>query len=97
VLAGAMARLMNEDWAKMTEAANKSEMHVASRERWYRMAREANPSLDEEQVIRLGEMMRTEHYRRMGRLSAQARKLARQAKAELDRGDQAGEACAETA
>jgi hypothetical protein len=30
-------------------------------------------------------MMSTEHYKCMGRLSAQARKLAREAKSELDR------------
>ena len=80
-----MARLMSEDWHKMTEAANKSDMHVASRERWFRKAKEANPSLDDEQAARLAEMMRKAHYVRMGKLSAQARKLAREAQAELGR------------
>lgn len=89
VLPGAMARLLSEDWQKMTAAANKSDMHVASRERWFRKAREANPSLTDEQAARLGEMMRTEHYRKMGRLGAEARRIAREAQAELDRAEEA--------
>jgi len=80
-----MARLMAEDWQQMTKAANKSPMHVASRERWYLKAKEANPSLTDEQAARLGELMRAEHYRTMGKLSAQARRLARQAQAELNK------------
>jgi hypothetical protein len=72
-----MKRLMTEDWHEMTASANRSPNHVKSHERWQRKAKEANPSLDDEQAARLGEMLRTEHYRRMGRLSAEARKLTR--------------------
>jgi hypothetical protein len=84
---GAMARLLTEDWHKMTAAANRSANHVSSRERWYNKAKLANPSLTDEQAARLGEMMRTEHYRKMGRLSAQARRIARDAEAELARAE----------
>lgn len=82
-LPGAMARLISEPWDAMTAAANASPNHVSSDERWTRKAREANPALSEEQAYRLGQMMRRQHYVRMGRLSAQARKLARQAADEL--------------
>lgn len=82
---GAIANLLKHDWAELTAAANKSENHVKSRERWFQIARRENPALTDEQAARLGEMMRTEHYRKMGRLSAQARKLAREPEAELAR------------
>jgi hypothetical protein len=91
---GAMARLLTEDWDQMTNAANKSAMHVSSRERWFRKAKEANPALTDEQAARLGELMRKAHYVKMGRLSAQARRLAREAQAELK---SAGEPCDGTA
>lgn len=76
--AGIAARLMSEDWNEMTTAANASPNHVRSYERWRKLAREANPSLNDEQVERLAVMMRRQHYVRMGRLSAAARKEARQ-------------------
>jgi hypothetical protein len=83
VLPGAMARMMTADWHEMTAAANASPNHVSSSERWFKLAKETNQSLDDEQAARLGEMLKTEHYRKMGRLSAEARKLARQAAAIL--------------
>lgn len=84
---GALARLLNEDWHNMTAAANRSPNHVSSYERWFAKAKAANPSLDDEQAARLAGMMRTEHYRKMGRLSAEARRIAREAQAELARAD----------
>jgi hypothetical protein len=79
-----MARLMTEDWSTMTAAANRSPNHVSSAERWTAKAREANPNINDDQAYRLGQMMRTEHYKRMGRLSAEARRLAREAQASLE-------------
>lgn len=83
-LPGMMTRLLTENWDEMTAAANASPNHVSSSERWFRKAKEANPALSDEQAARLGEMMRKAHYVRMGKLSAQARRLAREAKAVLD-------------
>jgi hypothetical protein len=80
-----VARLMTEDWTVMTEAANASGNHVKNAERWTRKAKEVNPHLDDDQAARLGERMRKAHYVRMGKLSAIARRLAREAQAELDR------------
>lgn len=85
VLPGAIANLLAHDWSEITAAANRSENHVKSPERWVQIAKRENPALTDEQAARLGEMLRTEHYRKMGRLSAQARKLAREAQAELVR------------
>lgn len=68
----------------MTAAANASANHVKSLDRWVAKAREANPALDDGQAERLALMLRRAHYVKMGKLSAQARKLARQAQAELD-------------
>jgi hypothetical protein len=87
-LPGMMARLMTEDWHKMTAAANASAAHVSSLDRWVAKAREANPALDDEQAERLGLMMRKAHYVRMGKLSAQARRLAREAETELAQADE---------
>jgi hypothetical protein len=84
---GAISRLMAEDWAAMTRNANASGRHVKSLDRWIAKAREANPALEDDQAVRLAERMRHAHYVRMGRLSAQARKLAREAQAEIDRSD----------
>jgi len=95
VLPGAIANLMSRDWDEMTAAANASDNHVKSAERWFRIAKRENPALSDEQAARLGEMLRTEHYRKMGRLSAQARRLAREAQAQMDLAD--GEAEAELA
>ncbi len=82
-LPGAMARLISEPWDAMTAAANASPNHVSSDERWTRKAREANPALSEDQAYRLGQHLKKAHYVRMGRLSARARQLARQAADEL--------------
>lgn len=78
-----MARLLSEDWHGMTAAANASPNHVSSDDRWTRKAREANPALDDDQAYRLGQHLKKQHYIRMGKLSAQARRLAREAEAEL--------------
>lgn len=81
-LPGAMARLMAEDWSEMTRAMNSSPNHVSSDERWTRLARKANPALDDEQAQREGEILKRAHYVRMGKLSGAARRIARQAAAE---------------
>jgi hypothetical protein len=83
--AGVLARLATEDWSEMTAAALSSPDHVSRLDRWVKRAREQNPRLNDQQAERLAEYLRREHYRRMGRLSAQARKLAREAQAEMDR------------
>jgi prephenate dehydrogenase len=83
-LPGMLARLANEDWAGMTKAANASPGHVKSLDRWITKAQEANARLSDEQAERLAVMMRRAHFVRMGKLSAQARKLAREAQAALD-------------
>lgn len=70
---GIMARLATEDRHQMTRAANASANHVKSAERWLRKAREADPTLDDEEVTELAEVLRRDHYVRMGELSAQAR------------------------
>jgi hypothetical protein len=69
-----MARLEPEDWSAMTAAARKSPDHVSSLDRWVRIAKERNPALDDRQAERMGEHLRREHYRKMGRLSAHARR-----------------------
>ncbi len=85
--AGILARLAAEDWTAMTAAASKSPNHVSSLTRWIGKARELNPGLDDDRIERLAERLRKDHYQRMGRLSAQARRIAREAQAELDAGD----------
>lgn len=82
-LPGAMARLLNEDWESMTAAANSSPNHVSSDDRWTRKAREANSALSDDQAYRLGQLLKKAHYVRMGKLSAEARRLAREAADEL--------------
>lgn len=82
--AGILVRLATTtNWADMTAAANDSKLHVAGMERWRQKAREENPALSDDQVERLAALLRKEHFRRMARLSAQARRLAREAEAEL--------------
>jgi hypothetical protein len=83
-LPGAMARLLSTDWNSMTSAANASPNHVSSDDRWTRKAREANPTLDDDQAHRLGQLLKKAHYFKMGKLSGQARRLAREAEAELE-------------
>jgi hypothetical protein len=83
VLPGMMTRLMTQPWDEMTAAANASANHVKSLDRWIVKAREANPSLSDDQAERLAVMMRKAHYVRMGKLSAEARRIAREAQAEL--------------
>jgi hypothetical protein len=72
--AGITARLQAEDWTAMAAPANRGRW-----ERWLRLAREANPRLDDKQVERLAAHMQREHCAKMARLSAQARRI----KAEL--------------
>jgi hypothetical protein len=95
--AGQLARCLTEDLYKMTAAATASPNHVASLDRWVKRAKELNPHLTDEQAERVGERLRTDHYQRMGRLSAQARKITREAEAELARVDGAGDPAAEPA
>ena len=83
-LPGAMARLLAEDWSQMTAAANASPNHVSSDDRWTLQAREANAALDDDQAHRLGQMLKKAHYVRMGKLSAEARRIAREAETELE-------------
>jgi hypothetical protein len=78
-----MARLLSEDWGQMTANANASKNHVSSADRWTRKAREANPALDDDQAYRLGQLLKKAHYVRMGKLSAEARRIAREAVDEL--------------
>ena len=82
-----LSRLATEDWNAMAAAALASPNNVSNRDRWTKKAREGNPSLSDEQAERLGERLRKAHFVRMGKLSAQARKLAREAEAELARVD----------
>lgn len=69
-----LARLQSENWDDMTAAANASSNHVMSLDRWTRIARERNPSLSEQQVARLAEQLRTDHYRGLGRSSGESRR-----------------------
>ena len=78
---GIMKRLTTESWDAMTAAARNSPNHVAGMDRWLRTAKEANPTLSDEQAARLAGKLRTEHYRRMGRLSAESRARGRKATA----------------
>jgi hypothetical protein len=79
---GAQARLLTADPAEMTRAARESTNSVISLDRWIRVAHETYPGLTDEQAAQEGELLRRLHYVRMGRLSVQARKLARKAAAE---------------
>jgi hypothetical protein len=83
--AGITARLLTEDWDAMTTAANASPNHISSLDRWVKKARELNPRLDDGQAVRMAERLKKDHYQRMGRLSAAARRIAREAQAELER------------
>lgn len=82
--AATIANLLKHDWHEMTAAANASGKHVKSLDRWIAKAREANPNLNDDQAERLAVMMRKAHFVKMGRLSAEARRIAREARAELD-------------
>jgi len=79
-----MARLTSTDWSAMTAAANASPNHVSSDDRWTKKAREANPALDDDQAYRLGQHLKKAHYVKMGKLSAEARRVAREAQAALE-------------
>lgn len=91
--AGIMARLMTEDWTAMTAPARNSPNHVAGMDRWRKQADQAHPNLSPDQRERLAEKLRRAHYVRMGKLSAEARKIARQATAMLA---EAGESADDT-
>jgi Spy/CpxP family protein refolding chaperone len=84
---GILKRLLTEDPAAMTAAANASPNHPARPEKWIRLAREADPLLTEDQAARVGQLMRREHYRKLARLAAAARRAAREAREELERAD----------
>lgn len=75
--AAILARLMAENWSDMTVAANGSSNHVGNLERWRKLAREANPALDDVQIDRLAERLKTGYYSRIGQLSGAARRSAR--------------------
>ncbi len=79
---GAIATLSRHDWKQLTAAANASPRHVNSLDRWIAIARERNPLLTGEQAERLAQLMRTEHFRRMARLSARTRSARAKARAE---------------
>lgn len=87
VFPGAMARLLSENWDSMTAAARTSDRHPSSLARWEQIARDANPGLSDAQYTRAAELLRSQHYQRMGQLSGQARRLAAEAGAELARAD----------
>jgi len=70
---GAIATLSRHDWKQLTAKAFASPRHVNSLDRWIGIAREQNPALTDQQAERLARLMRTEHFRRMARLSAQVR------------------------
>lgn len=72
----------------MTRAANASPNHVNHLDRWIIRVREANPDVDDGHAERLAIMLRREHYVRVGKLSAQARRLIREAAAELRQGEE---------
>jgi len=78
VMPGALALLRNHDWNALTAKANASPNHVKSLDRWIARAREANPGITDEQARQLAVSMRRDHYVRMGKLSAQARRAARE-------------------
>lgn len=78
-----LARLLKNDWSELAAAMNNSPNHVSNDERWARKAKEANPALDDEQAHRLGQLMKRAHYVKMGKLSAEARRIAREAEREL--------------
>lgn len=82
-LPGAMARLLSEDWSAMTDAARNSPNHPGRDEGWARKAKEANPALDDDQAHRLGQIMKRAHFAKMGKLSAEARRIAREAEREM--------------
>jgi hypothetical protein len=67
------ARLRRADWRQMTAAARSSPRNPASLDRWREQARAENPALDAEQADRLAEMLRSAHYRELGKRSGQAR------------------------
>ena len=67
VMPGVMARLLSEDWNTMADKANASPMHVSRMERWIAKAKQANPSLNDDQAYRAAVMLKTEHYKKMGR------------------------------
>lgn len=76
---GAIATLLSHDWNQLTAAASASPRHVSSLQRWTDIAKKQNPALTDEQAERVAQLMKTEHYRKMARLSAAARARARAA------------------
>jgi hypothetical protein len=76
------ARLATEDWSAMTARANASPRNVNSLERWRQAAREKNPALNDAQVDRLAEMLRSDYYADLARRSAASRRAAAARRAE---------------
>jgi len=60
----------------MTAAARSSPNHVASPERWMRQAHVQQPELDGGQAAELADQLRADHYRALGRQSAESRRAA---------------------
>jgi hypothetical protein len=84
---GIIIRLTTRDWNEMTRAANARTNHANHLKRWLIKVREANPGVGDVQAEQLAAMLRSEHYVRMSKLSAHARKLTRKAPAELRLGE----------
>jgi hypothetical protein len=72
--AGILARLAVEDHHDMTAPANASANHPGRLTRWVQLAREEDPSLDDEQAADRAEQLRAEHYRELNRSAAQRRR-----------------------
>lgn len=70
------ARLASEDWREMTARASASPRNPAGLERWRAQAREQNPSLDDEQVERQAERLRSAYFSELGKRSGEARRAA---------------------
>jgi hypothetical protein len=70
------ARLATEDWREMTAQASASPRNPANLDRWRAQARKENPALDDEQVERQAERLRSDYYRELGKRSGEARRAA---------------------
>lgn len=71
----AYARLdITEDWHQLTAAANSSPRHAGGLERWREAAREANPSLSDEQVEQQAKVLRSAYFSELGKRSGESRK-----------------------
>lgn len=60
----------------MTAQASASPRNPANLDRWRAQARKENPALDDEQVERQAERLRSDYYRELGKRSGEARRAA---------------------